>query len=185
MYVAAVQSLSLLRKCPSLHHSTQNSLQVSLLNACPYKEPLPVQAQANKRMAIATMEIETRHCHYEALLSRVQSAASHPINNSPVGNGVVHEYRDAAGNHSASEKFNALPAVSEDATSSEILDSRYSSWSASSPGPQQLWQSSSPGPSSNDALSSTHRGTTTSATSSRLPGPPTTLACALSCQSFS
>jgi hypothetical protein len=48
-----------------------------------------------------------------------------------------------------------------------------------------LWQSSSPGLSSNDALSSTHRGTTTSATSSRLPGPPTTLACALSCQSFS
>jgi hypothetical protein len=141
------------------------------------EDVLRSEAQANKRMAIATMEIETRHRHYEALLSRVQSAASHPINSSPVGNGVVHEYRDAAGNHSASEKFNALPAVSEDATSSEILDSRYSSWSASSPGPQQLWQSSSPGLSSNDALSSTRRGTTTSATSSRLPGPPTTLAC--------
>ncbi|CAK9194088.1 unnamed protein product [Sphagnum troendelagicum] len=140
------------------------------------EDVLRSEAQANKRMAIATMEIETRHRHYEALLSRVQSAASHPINNSPVGNGVVHEYRDAAGNHSASEKFNALPAVSEDATSSEILDSKYSSWSASSPGPQQLWQSSSPGLSSNDALSSTRRGTTTSATSSTSPGPPTTLA---------
>jgi hypothetical protein len=126
---------------------------------------------------MATMEIETRHRHYEALVQRVQTAASHPIHNSPVGNGVLNEYnRDGGSSHSASEKFNtSLPAVSEDSTvpepGSNFLDTRYSTPSASpSTGTESWW--SSPVLSSNGASNAMSRDTS-SAGLARSRGPST------------
>ncbi|CAK9222284.1 unnamed protein product [Sphagnum troendelagicum] len=140
------------------------------------EDVLRSQAQADKRMAMATMEIETRHRHYEALLQRVQTAASHPIHNSPVGNGVLNEYnRDGGSSHSASEKFNtSLPAVSEDGTvpetGSNFLDTRYSTPSASRTGTESWW--SSPVLSSNGASNAMSRDTS-SAGLARSRGPST------------
>lgn len=78
-----------------------------------------MQAQTEKRMAVATMEIEERHRHFEALIQTVESTAAHPLNNSAVTNGSRYDYKDIL-SPIADGKYTSLPSVSEDSVAAEL-----------------------------------------------------------------
>jgi hypothetical protein len=80
---------------------------------------LMIQAQVDKQIAMATIEIERRHSHYGALLQRVKIVASHPLSKTGMGHAVGPE-RTFHGNPLVDEKLSSLPMVSEDSVITQI-----------------------------------------------------------------
>ncbi len=80
---------------------------------------LMIQAQVDKQIAMATIEIERRHSHYGALLQRVKIVASHPLSKTGMGHAVGPE-RKFHGNPLVDGKLSSLPMVSEDSVITQI-----------------------------------------------------------------
>jgi Leucine-rich repeat (LRR) protein len=80
---------------------------------------LMIQAQVDKQIAMATIEIERQHSHYGALLQRVKIVASHPLSKTGMGHAVGPE-RKFHGNPLVDGKLSSLPMVSEDSVITQI-----------------------------------------------------------------
>ncbi len=78
-----------------------------------------IQAQVDKQIAMATIEIERQHSHYGALLQRVKIVASHPLSKTGMGHAVGPE-RKFHGNPLVDGKLSSLPMVSEDSVITQI-----------------------------------------------------------------
>ncbi|CAM6020163.1 unnamed protein product [Sphagnum balticum] len=83
------------------------------------EDVLRTQAQVDKQIAMATIEIERRHSHYGALLQRVKIVASHPLSKTGMGHAVGPE-RKFHGNPLVDGKLSSLPMVSEDSVITQI-----------------------------------------------------------------
>jgi hypothetical protein len=80
---------------------------------------LMIQAQVDKQIAMATIEIERQHSHYGALLQRVKIVASHPLSKTGMGHAVGPEQK-FHGNPLVDGKLSSLPMVSEDSVITQI-----------------------------------------------------------------